>query len=105
MAQDCLLYFAQKDALGWPIPSTLAGYNPRVALPCQNNGCNFIQLLPTPPAQPNGTKQCLHPSNLRYFYRVDRGTPQQIVPNSLIQSYNFPTSPTDGCWREVIKYC
>lgn len=101
---ECLRYFAQSDSLGYPTPSTLQGYRNNTGLPCNQNGCSFIELVPNP-VQPEGTTVCLHPNNLRYFYRVDRGTPQQVVPNSLIQSYNFPTTPTDGCWREFHRYC
>jgi len=102
---SCLQYFAKKDAIGFPIVGTLQGFNPNVSLPCANKGCDWIAIVPNP-VQPAGTSSiCLHPNNLRYFYRVDRGKPQQVVPNSLISSYNFPTTPTDGCWREFHKWC
>jgi len=99
----CLTYFAKKDALGWPIPGTLQGYNKFEQLPCDSI-CNLIEIDPTQ-VQPNGTTICLHPDLLRYFYRVNRKTPQSVKPNSLIAAYEFPTSPTDGCWREWHKYC
>ena len=105
---NCLLYFAKKDSLGWPIPSTLEGYNPGVALPCQNNGCDHIQIYPSHQGnpQPNGTKQCLHPNNLRYFYRlVPYSKPLQVQPNSLISAYSQPKTPNDCWWVEWKKWC
>lgn len=107
-SQDCLLYFAQKDGDGFPIPSTMQGYNPRISLPCQNDGCNFIQLTPSRAGnpQPNGTQQCMHPNNLRYFYRlIPYSSPVQLQPNSLISAYDFPKVPNDCWWVEWRKWC
>ena len=108
MAQDCLLYFATRDSEGFPVPGTMRGYNPRVALPCFNNGCDVIQIIPshTGNAQPVGTQQCMHPNNLRFFYRlIPYSSPLQVQPNSLIASYNFPTTPNDCWFVEWKKWC
>lgn len=69
-------FYAQKDALGFPIPGTMmstTGDIPEdsIEIPSAN-----------PPAEP-------HPGNLRYFVRRDKKG--NILPNSLIVSIKKPS--------------
>lgn len=67
-------FYAQKDALGYPIPGTMMSTTGEVP----------ADTLPIPaeaPAEP-------HPGGLRYFVRRDRKG--NIIPNSLIASIKTP---------------
>lgn len=68
-------FYAQKDALGFPIPGTMMSNSivPSVSIE-----------IPTTTASPSKA----HPEGLRYFVRRDKKN--QIIPNSLIISKNTP---------------
>lgn len=73
-------YYAQIDALGFPIPGTLMSVAANRPIPV---GCIEI------PAEDHITSpENVHPGNIRYFVRHDsKGV---IIPNSLIQSIKRP---------------
>lgn len=68
-------FYAQKDALGFPIPSTMmsAAQVPAIS----------VEIPTTTAAQYK-----VHPDGLRYFVRRDQKN--QIIPNSLIISKVVP---------------
>lgn len=68
-------FYAQKDALGFPIPGTMMSNEtvPSVS----------VEIPTTTAAQYKA-----HPDGLRYFVRRDKKN--QIIPNSLIISKNTP---------------
>lgn len=68
-------FFAQKDYKGFPIPSTMMGFE---KTPIAKN------LIEVPATTATGTTQVKHPNGLRYFVRVDRFN--KIIPNSLFTS-------------------
>jgi hypothetical protein len=68
-------FYAQKDALGFPIPSTMMAADKVPSTSVE---------IPTTTASPSKS----HPDNLRYFVRRDKSN--QIIPNSLIVSYKQP---------------
>ena len=69
-------FYAQKDALGWPIPGTMmaAAKVPATAVE--------IPATTAPSGQDN-------PNGLRYFVRVDKKG--NIIPNTLILSLKRPS--------------
>jgi hypothetical protein len=69
-------FYAQKDALGFPIPSTMMAAEKVPATSVE---------IPTTTA--GSFKE--HPDKLRYFVRRDRNN--KIIPNSLIVSYKQPS--------------
>lgn len=69
-------FYAQKDALGFPIPSTMMAADKVPATSVE-----------IPASAPVSYKQ--HPDKLRYFVRRDRNN--KIIPNSLIVSYKQPS--------------
>lgn len=68
-------FYAQKDALGFPIPSTMMAADKVPATSVE---------IPTSTA----AQFKKHPDGLRYFVRRDRNN--KIIPNSLIISYKQP---------------
>ena len=73
-------YYAQVDALGFPIPGTLMSVGVNDPIP---TGCLEI------PAMDHITSpENVHPGEIRYFVRKD--AKGQIIPNSLIQSIKRP---------------
>lgn len=68
-------FYAQKDALGFPIPGTMMSND---IVPA-----NLVE-IPTSPA----VSYKAHPEKLRYFVRRDHKN--QIIPNSLIISLKEP---------------
>lgn len=68
-------FYAQKDALGFPIPSTMMAADKVPAVSVE---------IPTTTA----VSYQEHPDKLRYFVRRDRNN--QIIPNSLIISLKQP---------------
>lgn len=73
-------FYAQKDALGWPIPGTMMSGTLVPAnlleIPAENVSAGVNQTVVT------------HPGSLRYFVRRDdKGS---IIPNSLIISLKRP---------------
>ena len=69
-------FYAQKDALGYPIPGTM-----------MSNDIVPASSIEIPASDVVSTK--VHPSNLRYFVRKDKKG--NIIPNSLIISLKKPT--------------
>jgi hypothetical protein len=68
-------FFAQKDYKGFPIPSTMMGFE---KTPIAKN------LVEVPAVTATGVTQVVHPNKLRYFVRVDKLG--KIIPNSLFTS-------------------
>jgi hypothetical protein len=68
-------FYAQKDALGFPIPGTM-----------MSNDTVPADLVEIPTSAPVSYKA--HPEKLRYFVRRDKNN--QIIPNSLIISLKEP---------------
>lgn len=69
-------FYAQKDALGFPIPGTM--------MSAQNVPATSIEI---PATTATGTTKT-HPEGLRYFVRRD--AKGNIIPNSLIISLKQP---------------
>lgn len=77
-------FYAQKDALGWPIPGTMmAG----AKVPA-----NLIEIPAENVAAGAGQVEVSHPEKLRYFVRKDKKG--NIIPNSLIISLKKPAGDT-----------
>lgn len=82
------LFYAQKDALGFPIPGTMMSvpesvFNGEVP---EGAGVNVSAYVYDVATEPNG--RVLHPEGLRYFVRTDNAG--NIVSNSLIISLEKP---------------
>lgn len=73
-------FYAQKDALGWPIPGTMMS---GAKVPA-----NLIEIPAANVAAGAGQVEVAHPGNLRYFVRKDKSG--NIIPNSLIISLKKP---------------
>ncbi len=106
MAQ-CLRYFVKLNSDFAPIPGTQTGFNPRTN-PCpttaQTLGCQYVVLQNTPYTTPAGKQQCQFPDNHRYFYGIDKSG--QIVPNSLIETLEYPNTPGRcNYYIEYKKFC
>lgn len=88
-----LRYFALKDDLGFPIPSTLRGY---LKDPCK---CELIEISGnvTIPEEVEEFRH-YHPEGLHYFFLV-KGNCCDVVPNSLIVTRNRPK----GKYKEFIN--
>ncbi len=83
----CLVYYAKKDANGFPIPGTMIGYKHD---PCK---CDLALIQPFDTfigSDGNGHTivQSYHPKKLRYFVHVN--CEGQVVPNSLFISLKHP---------------
>ena len=77
-------FYAQKDALGWPIPGTMMS---GAKVPA-----NLIE-IPAANVAPGANQVAVsHPENLRYFVRKDKKG--NIIPNSLIISLKKPAGET-----------
>lgn len=73
-------FYAQKDALGWPIPGTMMS---GIKVPV-----NLLEIPAENTAPGEGEAAIAHPGKLRYFVRRDdKGN---IIPNSLIISLKRP---------------
>lgn len=73
-------FYAQKDALGWPIPGTMMS---GAKVPA-----NLIE-IPAANVAPGANQVAVsHPEKLRYFVRKDKKG--NIIPNTLIISLNKP---------------
>ena len=87
-------YYALKDALGFPIPGTVRGYDKD---PCR---CELVELrLPTDEPSTGDAERRFQPSGLHYYYQVDRSC-CNVVPNSLIATKQRPR----GRWVEFVQY-
>lgn len=73
-------FYAQKDALGWPIPGTMMS---GAKVPA-----NLIEIPAANVAPGAGQVAVSHPEKLRYFVRKDKSG--NIIPNSLIISLKKP---------------
>lgn len=73
-------FYAQKDALGWPIPGTMMSGTKVPA--------NLLEIPAENVAAGQGETEVIHPSKLRYFVRKDNKG--NIIPNSLIISLKKP---------------
>lgn len=71
-------YYAQKDALGFPIPGTM------MSGPVVPKGANIIEIS-LDSSITSFDKP--HPSGLRYFVSVDKKG--NIVPNSLVSAFSY----------------
>lgn len=89
----CLRYFALKDELGFPIPSTMRGYKKD---PCK---CELVELKMNPDVPAPTDKRRYHPGNLHYFYQIDSKT-HCVRPNSLIMTHTRPKGP----YKEFILF-
>ncbi len=69
-----LKYYAQKDALGFPIPGTMMGTTGKV--PADSLEISSNTVLPT------------HPDGLKYVVRVNKKG--AIIPNSLVAVLTVP---------------
>lgn len=98
MAQ-CLKYWIKLDSNGWPIGSTMQGFNPKVNQPtcAQTLGCQYVVLQNTAYTAPEGFTQCFNPEGIRYFYSINKSG--QIVPNSFIQTLEYPNTPGTCSFR------
>lgn len=78
-------FYAQKDALGFPIPGTM------MSAPVVPKVKNIIEIsldgTITHFAKP-------HPKGLRYFVSVDKKG--NIIPNSLVAAYSYPSKVEIG---------
>lgn len=74
-------FYAQKDALGWPIPGTMMSGSKVPA--------NLLEIPAANVAPGAGQVEVYHPEKLRYFVRKDKKG--NIIPNTLIISLNKPT--------------
>lgn len=74
-------FYAQKDALGFPIPGTMMS---GAQVPK-----NLIEIPAEDVAAGEGETEVAHPGKLRYFVRHDKTG--NIIPNSLIVSYKKPS--------------
>lgn len=87
-------YFALKDALGFPIPGTVRGYDKD---PCK---CELVELLVQPPlVEGSEDYRRYHPEGLHYYYQIDRSC-CNVVPNSLIITRQRPK----GRYVEFMSY-
>ena len=105
MAQ-CLKYFVKLDPNGAPILGSQMGFNPKVNQPtcAQTLGCSYVVLQNTAYTAPDGYVQCMFPDNKRYFFGIDKFG--QIVPNSLISSFEYPNTPGRcNYYIEFKKFC
>jgi len=84
-------FYAQKDALGWPIPGTMMSGSKVPA--------NLIEIPAANVAPGAGQVAVSHPGNLRYFVRKDKSG--NIIPNSLIISLKKPAG--DVCEFKLVK--
>jgi len=75
-----LTYYAQKDALGFPIPGTMMG--------AQEVPPSSISIPAEDVIAGGGYQVVEHPEKLRYFVRKDKNG--DIIPNSLIISLDKP---------------
>jgi hypothetical protein len=73
-------YYAQKDALGWPIPGTMMS---GAKVPA-----NLLEIPAANVAPGAGQLAVSHPEKLRYFVRKDKKG--NIIPNTLIISLKKP---------------
>lgn len=76
-------FYAQKDALGFPIPGTMMSVNDPVKVPSDS-----ILIPAENVAAGNGQTVVAQPSGLRYFIRKD--AKGNIIPNSLTISLKKP---------------
>lgn len=75
-------FYAQKDALGFPVPGTLQStYLSRVP-------ANTVEIPAQDVLGNEGLTPVQHPGKLRYFVRKDKKG--NIIPNSLIVSLKKP---------------
>lgn len=77
-------FYAQKDALGFPIPGTMMS----VVAPA-NIPANSVLIPAQDVTAGNGQTVVAQPSGLRYFVRKD--SKGAIIPNSLIISLKKPS--------------
>lgn len=76
-------FYAQKDALGFPIPGTMMSVTTPANIPASSI------LIPAENVSPSGGQTVVNqPSGLRYFVRKD--SKGAIIPNSLIISLKKP---------------
>ena len=73
-------FYAQKDALGWPIPGTMMS---GAKVPA-----NLLEIPAVNVAPGAGQVAVSHPDKLRYFVRKDKKG--NIIPNTLIISLKKP---------------
>lgn len=76
-------FYAQKDALGFPIPGTMMSVNTPANIPADS-----ISIPAQNVAAGAGQAVVKQPSGLRYFVRKDRTG--NIIPNSLTISLEKP---------------
>jgi hypothetical protein len=74
-------FYAQKDALGWPIPGTM--------MAAAKVPANLLEIPAADVAPGAGEVAVSHPDKLRYFVRKDKKG--NIIPNTLIISLKKPS--------------
>lgn len=76
-----LVYYAQQDYMGYPIPGTMMAVKSISDVPANTQVINpGVTLSPAPPA---------HPAGLKYYVRLSKSG--SIIPNSLIATIKKPS--------------
>lgn len=76
-----LVYYAQQDYLGYPIPGTMMAVKSTADVPANTQIIvPGAPLSPPPPA---------HPAGLKFYVRLDKAG--NVVPNSLIATQKRPS--------------
>ena len=76
-----LVYYAQQDYLGYPIPGTMMAVKSQSDVPA-----NCQTIVPGAPLNPPPPP---HPAGLKFYVRVDDSG--NVIPNSLIATLKKPT--------------
>lgn len=93
MTNPCQFFKVQLDPNGFPIVSTMMGFNNATI----SNPCNQAIVPPTQMSCPAGTVQCFDPNGLRYFYKVNNQT-GYILDNSMFSRYGKPEVMCSGIY-------
>lgn len=83
-------YFAQKDAIGFPIPGTMMGFETTpTSAPDLVEVSGFLVKPGDPYTEPSGKVEVTHPEGIRYFVRADKKG--NVIPNTLIIGTRVPS--------------
>lgn len=75
-----LVYYAQRDSLGYPIPGTMMAVKSIADVPA-----NTRRIIPGAPLSPPPLP---HPAGLKFYVRLDKAG--DVIPNSLIATQKRP---------------
>lgn len=78
-----LVYYAQRDALGYPIPGTMMAVKSVADVPANTKVIEADDMLLSPPVP-------THPAGLKFFVRHDKNG--DIIPNSLFSALKRPAA-------------